>query len=387
MRNVLIAEDRFLIKYRDAYLVVNSETKKFFEALEVTNDIERLSRILDLTVSKVKRKYHEIEKKLGDLSYYPQNISLNNPIKLHWKITPECNLKCSHCYLGELTEKKLSTEKILCIADKIANSNVLELTISGGEALTVKELPEVLEKIISKKILVHIFTNGILIPSLLSHVNNELFKKYLEFEVSVDGMEKDHDNIRGKGCFKRTIKGISYALSLGYRVSTNSVISKMNYNSLPKLFDYLKNIGVRTIQFSPLIDSGRASSDMKLSIQEELEFMKELEKVVMKKPYNTKLLYTSRANSIIHSASAGKSLILGNEQWKCGAGVGRSTIDQHGNIYCCPFWNKSKLGNILENSLEDIWKSKNRFLFLKELAKLNNNERICIIAKNRVCND
>ena len=323
----------------------------------------------------------------NDLLYYPENISLKYPIKLHWKITPECNLKCRHCYLGELTEKKLSADKILSIGDKIADSNILELTISGGEALTVKELPIVLKKIISKGILVHIFTNGILLPKLLSNLDSFTLKKCLEFEVSVDGLEKEHDAIRGKGSFNKAINGITAALNLGYQVSTNSVISKLNYKSLPKLFVFLKEVGVRTIQFSHLIDSGRATSDMKLSIQEEMDFMNELEQVVKQKPYNTKLIYTSKVNSIIHSVSNGKHLVLGREKWKCGAGIGRATIDYQGDVYCCPFWNKSCLGNILENPLEILWENRNRFLFLKELARLNDQERVCIVARERVCDE
>ncbi len=387
MRAILVANDRYLIKYNSRYLVINAETKRIFEALEITNDVYRLSRILNLSVSAVRKKYRFIERKINDLLYYPENISLKYPIKLHWKITPECNLKCRHCYLGELTEKKLSADKILSIGDKIADSNILELTISGGEALTVKELPIVLKKIISKGILVHIFTNGILLPKLLSNLDSFTLKKCLEFEVSVDGLEKEHDAIRGKGSFNKAINGITAALNLGYQVSTNSVISKLNYKSLPKLFVFLKEVGVRTIQFSHLIDSGRATSDMKLSIQEEMDFMNELEQVVKQKPYNTKLIYTSKVNSIIHSVSNGKHLVLGREKWKCGAGIGRATIDYQGDVYCCPFWNKSCLGNILENPLEILWENRNRFLFLKELARLNDQERVCIVARERVCDE
>lgn len=387
MRGVLISENRYLIKYLDNYYVVNSETKKLFDAFELTDDIHRLSRVLDLPTKEVRKKYTEIKEKMNNALYYPQNISLKSPVKIHWKITPECNLKCKHCYLGDLVDKKLSADYILKIAEYLSNSDILEVSISGGEALTVKELPEVLEKFVSKKIFIHIFTNGILIPQLLSKLDHVVFKKHLEFEVSVDGMEAEHDAIRGKNCFKSTIKGITSALELGYRVSTNSVISKLNYKSLPMLFSFLKGVGVRTIQFSPLVDKGRATSDMKLSVQEELDFIQELKKVVSKKPYNTKLLYTSRVNNIIQEVSKEKTVTLGRESWKCGAGIGRATIDHQGNVFCCPFWEKSCLGNILQKPIDELWQNKNRFLFLKELANRNQNERVCIVARERVCDE
>lgn len=90
MRAILVANDRYLIKYNSRYLVINAETKRIFEALEITNDVYRLSRILNLSVSAVRKKYRFIERKINDLLYYPENISLKYPIKLHWKITPEC---------------------------------------------------------------------------------------------------------------------------------------------------------------------------------------------------------------------------------------------------------------------------------------------------------
>ncbi len=387
MKKIALDETNFLIQYNDKYYVVNAFTKKLFEALEYTNKISDLASILDLSEKKVKKAFLELNNNLNNCEFYEKNLFLKEPIKLQWKITPLCNLRCKHCYLGDLTINRLSDEQLLSIADTIANSNIMELTITGGEALTVSCLPQILEKILAKNIKVHIFTNGILLADFVKKLPNYAYKDKLSFEVSVDGDKADHENIRGKGTFDKTLKGIKKAVSLGYSVSTNTVLSKLNHKSVPNLFLQLAQLNLKNIQISNLIDSGRASADMKLTEDEHVDFLNKIKDIVSKKGGADKLLYASQSNSFIYSFDGQKDTCLGKEKWKCGAGIGRATIDYKGNVYCCPFWEKSYMGSILEDTLPNIWQSKNKYLFLKRLSEINTNSRVCIVAKERVCND
>lgn len=387
MKNISINENEFLIPFNGKYYVVNSFTKNLFEALSYTNNIEDLSQILNLSTRNIKNFFNKLDKLLLDAPYYERNLFLDEPIKLQWKITPECNLKCKHCYLGDLSIKKMPDKDLIAIAEKIGSSKVMEVTITGGEALTVACLPEMLERILTKDIKVHIFTNGILLESFLDKIPNYKYKNSLSFEVSVDGSKNDHDRIRGKGTYDKTMKGIMKAIELGYEVTTNTVLSRLNQNSVPDLFLFLKALGLKNIQISNLIDTGRADASMKLSQQEHEEFLKKMKHIIANSGGSEKLLYASQANSIIYSSNGNQDIVLGKEKWHCGAGIGRATIDYKGNIYCCPFWQKSCLGNILKDTLNHIWKSRNKYLFLKELATLNSNTRVCIVAQDRVCNE
>lgn len=39
----------------------------------------------------------------------------------------------------------------------------------------------------------------------------------------------------------------------------------------------------------------------------------------------------------VYTFSKGKKNYIGNDNWKCTAGVARVTIDPNGKVYCCPF--------------------------------------------------
>ena len=45
-------------------------------------------------------------------------------------------MHCKHCYLGKLDGFELDYDKVMKIVETIINSNVLEVTLSGGECLT-----------------------------------------------------------------------------------------------------------------------------------------------------------------------------------------------------------------------------------------------------------
>lgn len=387
MKNIILKDGNFLIQYNEKYYVVNSFTKILLEAFSYTNEINSLSQILGISSRKTKQIFKMLDKKLINCPFYEKNLFLDEPIKLQWKITARCNLKCKHCYLGELPDQELSPNALMKIAERIVDTQIMELTITGGEALTVKCLPQILEKILSKNIKVHIFTNGVLLDKFIKNIDNFANPRLLSFEVSVDGLKKTHDYIRGKGTFQKTIKGIKSAIAAGYSVSTNTVLSKLNYQEIPKLFSVLKKRNISFIQISNIIDSGRATSSMKLSEEEHTIVLKNLKRTLKSIGGADKLLYANQGRTFMFQSENSKDIPLGGEKWKCGAGIGRATIDYKGNVYCCPFWEKSCLGNILKEPLSTIWKSDNKYFFLKELAKLNSGKRICIVAQDRVCND
>ena len=210
----------------------------------------------------------------------------------------------------------------------------------------------------------------------------------LDFFISVDGLEKSHDEIRGKGNFNKTIKAIKAMVSKGYRITTNAVLSTMNYKEVPELYAMLWKIGVHKIQISNLIDSGNATTSMKLSAEQHEEFITELKEVLKGLDKGSKLLYADMpdddCSSEVYLLDQDKKEYLQKEQWKCSAGIGKCTIDYNGDVYCCPFIRNYCLGNLVNESMDEVWSNKKRFEFLKLIAKENNNSRVCIAAKQRM---
>lgn len=391
MRKRMIQEDRFIINVDNKYYVVNEYTFDIINLYNTSKDLKKTAKELGTSTFKLKRELTKLQKEIVEIEYYDNNIDLNFPLKVQWKVTNKCNLRCKHCYLGKLNHSELDKKKLMSIADKLVNSNVMEVTLTGGEALLVSSLPEVVALFIENDIKVNIFTNALLLEkfeskleTLLGRVPNDM----LDFFISVDGLEGSHDGIRGKGNFQKTIKAIKAMVKKGYRITTNTVLSSLNYKETPKLYALLWKIGVHKIQISNLIDSGRATSNMKLTREQHEEFIEKLKEVLKGLDKGSKLLYADMpdddCSSEIYLLDRDEKEYLQKEQWKCSAGIGKCTIDYNGDVYCCPFIRNYCLGNLVDESMNTIWANKKRFEFLKLIVKENNNSRVCIAAKQRI---
>lgn len=391
MKKRKISQDRYIIFVNNKYFVVNSYTFELLKAYQECSDISYLSKKLELTKRDTKKIYKGLLKEIENSDYYEDNINLDFPLKVQWKITNRCNLKCKHCYLGRLDQKELESKELLTIAKKISNSNIMEVTITGGEALLVNELPEIVNMFIENDIKVNIFTNGVLLKAFIHRLHSIL--KYhpvdkLFFHISIDGDETTHDAIRGKGNFKRTIGGVRDLINLGYKITTNTVLWSLNYKDIPKLYKYLYNIGVYKIQISNLIAEGNATESMQLTDEQKREFIDSLKEVLKELDNGARLLYAEMPDedeqqSKVFLFEKDKETFLEKENWKCSAGIGKATINYDGEVYCCPFMKKYSLGNIVKNEFADVWSSKNRFNFLELIAKQNNNSRVCVVVRSK----
>ena len=394
MKKRKIEDDRYIINIGNKYYVVNEDTYELINQYNKNHNKKEIAKKLNISKWKVSKYLKTIKKEIEKGEYYENNIDLDFPLKIQWKITNRCNLKCKHCYLGELSNTQLEEKELMDIAKKIAQSNTMEVTITGGEALMVKCLPEIVLLLLDNDIKVNIFTNALLLDKFekrLCTLTKEDYTDKLDFFISVDGLEKSHDNIRGKGNFKKTMANIQTMVEKGYRITTNSVLSTMNYKDIPELYKKLCEIGVYKIQISNIIDSGNATSNMKLTEEQHDEFLEELKNVLKDLDRGSKLLYADmpdeECNSEIYMLGDHNKEYLQTEQWKCSAGIGKCTIEYNGDVYCCPFIRNYKLGNLLDQEIHKIWKNPKRFDFLKLIAKENNNSRVCIAAKQRIANN
>ena len=391
MKKRQIDNDRFIVSYNNKYYVVNEYTYNLLEIYKKTNNLEELSKLLNVNKRETKKIYKKLLKEIESIDYYEDNISLDFPLKVQWKITNRCNLKCKHCYLGKLDQKELTSNELLNIANKIVDSNIMEVTITGGEALLVKELPKIISLFIRNDIKVNIFTNGLLLNSFEEELYKEL--KYhpidsLNYHISIDGCEKTHDEIRGKGNYKKTLNNLKKLIDLNYKVTTNTVLSTINYEDIPILYKELYNIGVNRIQISNLIPEGNATDKMQLKKEQKEKFIIELKRVLDELDNGSKLLYAEMPDegeleSKVFLITKNGKTYLEHEKWKCSAGIGKATINYDGEVYCCPFIKKYPLGNISKKSFKELWTNKNRYEFLELIAKENNNSRICIAMKSK----
>lgn len=175
------------------------------------------------------------------------------PLACGMYITNMCNLKCRICNVWLEPEK--------CTIDFAVYSQIIKdlktlgcyyFSISGGEPLLVKDI--VVRLTFAKKNLpyVHLVSNGINIDKELAKL---LAKTGLdEISISIDGMAKVHDSLRGMdGAFDLAIRGIDNLKKHAPNISIviNSIISPDNIGELYKVVDLVRDLGLYH-KFQPL---------------------------------------------------------------------------------------------------------------------------------------
>lgn len=160
------------------------------------------------------------------------------------KLTYNCNLHCKMCPFWKRNSKNLSTQKEKLILKQIYDSGVCGVGFEGGEPLLRKDLPEILACSRSLPLHTSLVTNGTLLKSRIDeiapYINGILF-------VSLDGMEKTHDRIRGvNGCFKAAIEGITAAKSK-VSITINTTVMADNIHEVEDIVKLAKDLGVRIV--------------------------------------------------------------------------------------------------------------------------------------------
>jgi radical SAM protein with 4Fe4S-binding SPASM domain len=157
---------------------------------------------------------------------------------LELQITDRCNLRCRHCYIGETDPKELSIEQITKILKEFEQMQGLRLMITGGEPLlhnNFDALNDVLPDFLIRKVL---FTNGLLLDKdILRGLNVD------EIQISIDGLEKGHDSLRGAGTFTKAVKAVRLAKEMGFEVSVATMVHAKNlddFDEMEKLFSDLE---------------------------------------------------------------------------------------------------------------------------------------------------
>ncbi len=291
-------------------------------------------------------------------------------------ITTRCNLNCKMCFSKfnmVRTEDELTAEEIEKFADEVINfcESYANISISGGEPLIVPEKTlEVAEYLRSKFKYVWIVTNGTLI-------NRKIARKFRDLGVlamvSLDGAtEREHDFLRGRGAFKKTIRGIKILKEEDVYVVTNCIIHKHNLKNLDNYFELAKGLGIDEVRFIPLkLVGGALNANLdKVYIDEIVDYAYDM---FIKHPEYEEL----RGRDIFTALGVICRRCI-KQKW-CGAGKLLVSLNADGNVYPCPsHWSSEfAAGNIRLQSFSDIWLNSPVLKKLREIYSIETLNEEC----------
>ncbi|MBN1913017.1 MAG: radical SAM protein [Candidatus Omnitrophica bacterium] len=300
-----------------------------------------------------------------------------------WHITESCNWRCKHCYQEwEQPQADLSLDQLLAVFEKylqfikyagVYGKDHTRLTLTGGEPLVRDDFFLFLEKIYpytSKNyFFLSLLTNG----SMIDEKNAIRLKKLgvRAVQVSLEGMLKYNDHVRGSGAFEKTLRSIKILNNIGIMTCVSFTLTKENILEAPKLIKLCEKKGVRRLGFRRFVPLGQGKEEQ-LGI---------IEPRKLREFY----AYVERRQKGLQVKKAGLTLIRGCEEGifaqevdypvgACAVVEGRCLVVlANGDLVPCrrlPI----KLGNALKDDLRKIYYDSD---ILSQIRDLNNAHSLC----------
>ena len=342
---------------------------------------------------------------------YPQPTG--SPITIVWNYTNRCNLNCLHCHQDSSpasSSRELTTAEAFRVIENMSGAGVAILTFSGGEPLVRKDIFDAIERARDSGMLCTIASNGTLMSR---KVARRLAKAGIRrVEIGLDGARAEtHDFLRNRlGAFEATVEGIRNCADVGFdELAVTMTLHSRNVDEFGETVELAGKLGATRFYLNRLIPAGRGTEALYLDVspQERITaleglFEKFQDSVVNGfgiQCYARGMTYYSRVSyersqgeifTVSESLSGYENMLqeqFGLEVTKivkrfaahfggCSAGLTYAGLTASGDLLpCVPA--PTKLGNLLEQSLEEIWVNNELLNYIRNREALKGSCRIC----------
>jgi len=288
------------------------------------------------------------------------------------EITQQCLQKCVHCSSVATikSQKTLTKDEIIRIAQDFANLGGKTMELSGGEPLLHDEIFNLIPILKSLKIRVNVFTCGKITDSndfarILKEKAVVLKRQGVNKVVlSVHGANSQtHNDIaRSQNSFSHAVTFIQELVKENLPVGIHFVPMSPNFEEFKDLVEFAVRIGVKEISVLRFVPQGRGEENKEsLMLDKEaaarlIELLTESEK---RKDIRIK----------IGSHLDFTFLLDGAPPKKCMAGIRKCLVEPNGDVIPCAVFKGMKdkennnyvAGNVRETSLDTIWRTSSLF--------------------------
>lgn len=318
--------------------------------------------------------YSELSlKQLVYISDNKQNIEKYQLRGLHIDITMKCNERCLHCYIPNDTKDDAETmpyEQFCRLVDEFVLIGGEYVTLSGGEPLTHSSFLEILKYCREKDVTVLLLSNLLLLSDEIVEVLKTM--KVQVVQTSIYSLRPAiHDKItRVHGSLSKTIKAVESLLKAGIKVQVSCPIMNINKDEVPDLINFCKKRNIRLKTNALLIPQDNGNREFVDTSRLTLE-QKECMLCGM---MECDLHYTK--NNLLQISNHSESFYQNPKDFLkstvCGIVEESLCVSSNGDVYPCEGWKKYKLGNIFEESLNDIWRYSDDIRMLRQINKQRN---------------
>lgn len=401
-KGVILRQEKF------GGLIYNMYTNRYFELNKegysiLLNLIENQNYNLnsDFTYDLIKNKIIT-ENSINGKGNIIKNQTINDksyttsPVEAFLYITNNCNQKCSFCYMRHVHDNtNLDFEKWKNIVDKLTEGGVCTIGYMGGEPFASKNLLFCLLDYLNGKVHQVITTNGTYQGGITQNMAKKL-NKYSSLEIGISihsHIEECHDKVVcTNGSYNIAVKTIKNLLESGKKdVFIKHVVTVDNYKNLYEFVCWAKELGVSGVQifeYLPSLDESFYSYSKKFP-------KKELYLAILEKTFNLRsneffIIADERYSFVVNKTTLDGFTDLQKKMKICPAGLIKLNVLSDGSCYSCDLTNNREeycLGNLLVDSLQNIWNNDKLDIFRNNSKEISNNSacKVCKYDCNGGC--
>ncbi len=283
---------------------------------------------------------------------------------LFWECTLKCNLKCVHC--GSSCEarsplEELTTDQIFAILDSIAEDFDpcrIFVSITGGEPLMRKDLFQVVGRMHDLGMSACIVTNGVLLGKREAGLLAEGGMNTIT--ISVDGLEAEHDAMRGQGTYHKALAALGHCREAGMEVvEAITCVRPANLRSLPELEQAVREAGATHYRCITIDRMGRVQGERDPELWMEPHHVRELFDYIQRRRKEQERDGDDFGVRFSCGGFLGvdQELSVRPEMGQCYAGLCVASILCDGQVSACPSLPRSwAQGSALETRFSTIWR-------------------------------
>jgi MoaA/NifB/PqqE/SkfB family radical SAM enzyme len=263
------------------------------------------------------------------------------------ELTYRCNLDCVFCYndLGLRGESLTKDEYFGFFAD-LADLQVLNLTLSGGEPLAHPEFLALGARARELGFVVRIKSNGHALRGEMARRIRDEVDPFL-IEVSLHGATAaTHDRqTRVPGSFERLLDNVREMRELGLRIKINSTLTLWNEDEAERMLDLAASLGL-PIQVDPEVSPRDDGDRGPMALSPTREGVRRL--------FALQAERAAQGGELAIARGADDGTLPAPVEKHCGAGSAGVAVDPYGNVYPCVQWRRP-VGNLHRQTIREIW--------------------------------
>ena len=360
-----LAEDGFLAKGETVEEVLSQDKGFSYSEIQPKTDKADFSPA-------IKRADSETQLMLEDLFKEKPHLTA-----FQIELTSKCNERCVHCYIPhEFKNKDIPDDLYYSVLEQLNKMGVLSVTLSGGEPMLHPHFIEFLRAAKKYDFYVNILSN-------LTLQNDDIIAALKEGNVSsvqvslYSMIPEHHDAITTvKGSFEKTKNAILKLIENDIPLHVSCPTMKGNKNDYASVMAWCKEHKIRSqTDFIMMAEYNHETSNLsnRLSVEET--------GVVIEDILNWDEDYQAAVLAPDFEERCAKNC-FNPDRRLCGVGISSCAMVSNGNIYPCPGWQDYVIGNLYENSLEEIWNSAPKIQYLRSLTIKDLGNGVCAKCDN-----